>query len=194
MKQDLRELFRKEKQQKHRMKAGHEERFMALLDQELPVQKKKNSHFWAIAASVLILLGIGFYMINMSSIEEPANNTIVEEAGEDKPENSISLGDLSPDLKKIEDYYVANINLQLAQLQVSPENKLLVDSYLEQLEVLNTEYADLNRELNQMGPNNQTIAALIKNLQLRLELLYKLDDKINQLKSSENEQVNTNSI
>ena len=194
MSQDLRELFKEEKQQKHQMKEGHEERFFELLDQKLPLQKRNYRHIWAIAASVVILLGIGIYMLNTSNTDQPVNTTIVEKDNESEEQNNISLGDLSPDLKRIEDYYVANINLQLSQLQVSPGNKMLVDSYLEQLSVLNTEYANLNKELNQLGPNNQTIAALIKNLQLRLELLYKLDDKINELKSSENEQVKTNSI
>ena len=194
MSQDLRELLKAEKQQKHQMKEGHEERFFELLDQKFPVQKKNRKHIWAIAASVVILLGIGIYMLNTNSTEQPVSTTIVEQDDTSEEQNNISLGDLSPDLKRIEDYYVANINLQLSQLQVSPDNKLLVDSYLEQLSVLNTEYENLNKELNQIGPNNQTIAALIKNLQLRLELLYKLDDKINELKSSENEQVKTNSI
>ncbi|MGI9552700.1 MAG: hypothetical protein ACR2MT_15965, partial [Aurantibacter sp.] len=69
-------------------------------------------------------------------------------------------------------------------------NKGLVDSYLEQLSELDEEYRRLNVELNEIGPNDQTINALIQNLQLRLELLYKLKNKLNELKSSENEQDN----
>ena len=194
MSQDLRELFSEHKEQEYKMKEGHEERFLELLDQSLPVSKNRPKSFWAIAASVVVLLGIGIYFLLEKPIDEAAGTTIVEKSDVTEEQNSISLGDLSPDLKKIENYYVANINLQLSQLEVSPENKVLVDSYLEQLAVLNTEYSKLNYELNQMGPNNQTIAALIKNLQLRLELLYGLEDKINELKSSENEQVKTNSI
>ncbi len=194
MSQDLRELIKEEKQETYRMKTGHEDRFLERLDENFPVQKKSYRFYWAIAASVVILLGIGIYFVGFSSGSEPANSTIVEKADDSPKENTLSLGDLSPDLKRIEDYYVANINLQLSQLQISPENKVLVDSYLEQLGVLNNEYSTLNKELNQIGPNNQTIAALIKNLQLRLELLYRLEDKINELKSSENEQVKTNNI
>ncbi len=193
MSQDLRELFNEDKQKEYQMKTGHGDRFLERLDRNFPAQKRSYRSFWAIAASVAILLGIGIYFTASDSALPPANTTIVEKS-DDAPQNSLSLGDLSPDLKRIEDYYVANINLQLSQLEISPDNKVLVDSYLEQLAVLNTEYSALNSELNQMGPNNQTIAALIKNLQLRLELLYGLEDKINELKSSENEQVKTNSI
>lgn len=46
-----------------------------------------------------------------------------------------------------------------------------MDSYMERLAELNKEYHRLNEELNELGPNDQTINALIKNLQLRLQLL-----------------------
>jgi hypothetical protein len=49
-------------------------------------------------------------------------------------------------------------------------------------------------ELNQLGPNDQTISALIENLQLRLQLLQKLKKKLNELNTSKNEQVETNTI
>jgi hypothetical protein len=65
---------------------------------------------------------------------------------------------------------------------------------MEQLSGLDQEYKVLNNELNAMGPNDQTITALIKNLQLRLQLLLKLKNKLNELKSSENETVTTNVI
>ena len=74
-------------------------------------------------------------------------------------------------MQKIESYYVANINLELANLEVSDENNDLVDSYMEQLAMLDAEYKKLNKELNTIGPKDQTIEALIQNLQLRLQLL-----------------------
>ena len=76
----------------------------------------------------------------------------------------------------------------MANLEVSDENNDLVDGYMEQLAVLDAEYKKLNIELNEIGPNDQTIEALIQNLQLRLELLKKLKEKLNQLKLSKNEQ------
>ena len=59
---------------------------------------------------------------------------------------------------------------------------------MERLAELDKEYAVLNKELNEFGPNDETISALIQNLQLRLQLLQRLKEKLNQLKSSENEQ------
>jgi len=94
----------------------------------------------------------------------------------------------------VESYYTANINLELSRLEISEENEALINSFMEQLEALNTEYKNLNNELNEIGPNDQTISALIQNLQLRLQLLQKLKKKLNELKTSKNEQVETNII
>ena len=194
MSQDLRELFDKERKQKYQMKEGHEERFMDMLDEAMPVRKKSFIPIWSIAASVIILLGIGIYFVITATDPSPVRTTIVDKGNTEESESGISLGDLSPDLKKLENYYVANINLEISQLQVSPENKALVDSFMDRLAELNVEYNSLNKELNEIGPNDQTITALIRNLQLRLELLYKLKDKLNEFKSSKNEQVTSNNI
>ena len=52
------------------------------------------------------------------------------------------------------------------------------------------EYKLLNKELNEVGPTEATISALIDNLKLRLELLFKLKNKLKELKNLENEQFN----
>ena len=194
MAQDLRELFKKEKGQKHPMKKGHEERFLNRLDKELPVKRKSTFYFIKIAASVLVLFSLGIYTYINFSHEAPQPSAVVDKGTQNKQPQGYSLGDLSPDLKKIENYYVANINLELSRLEVSDENKALVDDFMSRLSELDKEYQRLNIELNEIGPNDQTINALIKNLQLRLQLLQKLKLKLDQLKSSENEQVPSQSV
>lgn len=197
MKQDLRELFKKEREgRKHVMSKGHEERFLELLGEglpELPKEKKSSFYLLKIAATVLILSTAGYFGFKKYS-EEPIKETIVTKDIEVKEQKEISLGDLSPDLKKVENYYVATINLELSKLEVSQNNKVLVESFMRQLENLDSEYNTLNAELNGLGPNDQTIAALIQNLQLRLQLLQKLKKKLNNLNTSKNEQVETNTI
>jgi hypothetical protein len=37
-----------------------------------------------------------------------------------------------------------------------------------------------------MGPNEQTIEAMVENLQFRLDLLYKLKNKLNEIKQTKN--------
>lgn len=195
MGQDLREMFKREnKAGKFQMSEGHENRFLERLETELPKRKKSSFYILKIAASILVLLSIGVVSYKVLTGEDTIKTTVVEKNDPSKEEKGISFGDLSPDLKKVEDYYVTNINLELSRLQVSEENKILVDSFMDRLADLNTEYERLNMELNDIGPNDQTITALIKNLQLRLQLLQKLKGKLSELKSSKNEQVKKNTI
>ena len=190
MGQDLRKLFEKEREsKKYPMKEGHEARFLERLEVELPSKKKYHTFFWVrIAASIVILLGVGSYFFLREEAEQPIQNTVVAKEDVMDEKQGISLGDLSPDFEKIENYYVANINYELSQLNVSDDNKEMVDGFMERLGELDKEYGVLNMELNELGPNDDTISALIQNLQLRLQLLQKLKQKLNQLKSSENEQ------
>ncbi len=194
MARDLRKLFEEEqREEQFVMNEGHEKRFMDLLKKELPQQKKASFFILKIAASILVLASIGtIFFMNREDVG--IKTTVVDKNPGIETKSGISLGDLSPDLKKVENYYVANINLELSKLNVSGENKELVDSYLERLSELNIEYKNLNEELNQVGPNDQTISALIKNLQLRLQLLQKLKEKLNEVQSSKNEQYETNAV
>lgn len=187
-KQDLRTLFnQKRASESFKLKTGHKDRFLKRLDHELP-QKSRSSWFvFKIAASVVLVAGLSFYWYANYSDSKITETTIVNTNQDKDKIKNISLGDLSPDLKKIEQYYVATINLELAQLKISDENKTLVESYMEGLAELNAEYQVLTAELNTIGPNDQTISALIQNLQLRLQLLKKLKEKLTELKSSKNE-------
>ncbi|GMN08501.1 hypothetical protein MTsPCn5_38910 [Croceitalea sp. MTPC5] len=192
MAQDLRELFKEQREkEKFTMSQGHEDRFLARLQDELPLDKKSNPWHWlSLAASVLVLLGVGayFFLNDEEKSNTPIKTTEVASQNKEKDVKGISLGDLSPELQKVENYYVANINLALSNLEISAENKELVDGFLERLKELDEEYKNLNIELNELGPNDQTIEASIRNLQLRLQLMQKLKSKLDQLKSSKNEQ------
>jgi hypothetical protein len=194
MEQDLREMFNKEKKkQQFAIKNGHEGRFLEKLKQSLPQGKKPNRIWLKIAASIVVILsaGAGYFLLNENG---NIDNTVVDSDPLKDKQTEFTFGDLSPDLKKVENYYVANINLELAKLEVSPDTKDLIDGFMEQLNNLNLEYKTLNAELKELGPNDQTITALIENLQLRLQLLQKLKRKLNELKLSKNEQINENSI
>jgi len=159
----------------------------------LPQQKKKTLPYLKIAASVALIIGLGAFFVwkgNTVVSEE----TVVEKKKIDNSIEKISLGDLSPNLKKIESYYMASINLEISGLEVSNKTKALIDSFMGELNELNHEYGRLSKELNEIGPNDQTITAMVKNLQLRLEMLQKLKVKLNQLKSSKNETVKEASV
>lgn len=190
MKNDIRNLFEESREMEDfSLSPNHKQRFLERLEKEMPKKPKNYGFYIGIAASLLLLFSLGFYFFNAPESEINAQNLTVETKIVPEKIDAITLGDLSPDLKKVEQYYLATINFELAKLEVSDENEELVKAYMEQLAVLNKEYQTLSQELNTVGPNDQTIAALIQNLQLRLQLLQKLKEKLNELKQTKNETV-----
>jgi hypothetical protein len=186
MAQDIRKLFENEnKLSKHHMPEGHKKRFSDKLDEVLPVEPKQKSSFGfiRIAASIVILIGLSFGAYKF--FETPP---IEPQQQQEVATKMKSLGDISPDLKKVEDYYLANINLELSKVKLTPENKELFDGYVVKLEELNKEYDRLSVELTKHGPNELTVSALIDNLKLRLNLLYRLKEQLQDLNDSDLDQ------
>ena len=79
--------------------------------------------------------------------------------------------------------------MQLASLKITDENKELVDGYM-QRGLLNwiRNTISLNAELTKVGPTEATVTALIDNLKMRLDLLFKLKNKLKELKNQNNEE------
>lgn len=190
MAQDLRTLFKQDQKVSHTSMAdGHEQRFLKKLEEQLPeAPSKPNYHWLRIAASIVLFVGLGFTVFKF--LEAPNHNPADDHqvAVETSTNDLKSLGDISPDLKKIENYYVANINLELSKVQITDDNKELFDSYIVRLGELNTEYKRLSQELTDNGPNELTVSALIDNLKLRLNLLYRLKKQLKELNESEEHQ------
>ena len=178
MAQDLKKLFENEqKVSNQKMPKGHEARFLNKLDEALPEQQSKNRfNFFSIAASVVILIGLSFAVYKyFNATPENSVNEVVQEVTPN------SIESISPQLKKVEDYYLANINLELSKIEYTPETKELFDGYVKRLGDLSREYELLSDELINSGPNEKTVTALIDNLKLRLNLLYRLKEKLNEL-------------
>ena len=194
MERDIKTLFENEnKGSQEKMPQGHEARFLEKLDAALPVEtsSKKRFSVMQIAASIVVLIGLGFGMSQFFQNPGTDNpNTVVETKHKEKESQLKSLGDISPDFKKVEDYYLANINLELSKVKQTPENKELFDGYLVRLGELNQEYKRLSVELTENGPNELTVSALIDNLKLRLNLLYRLKEQLKDLNTSEEDKLN----
>lgn len=176
------------------MPDGHEARFEQRLDAAFPERRRSAHTWWAVAASVALMMGFGLWMMRSTSDVPVTEEQQIVDRDTLQAVPSLSLGDLSPDLKKLEQYYTANINLELSRLDISVGNKAVADDYLARLRELDAEYQDLVRELNEVGPNEETISAMIRNFQIRLELLQKLKSKLNELKQSNNETVSSSSV
>ena len=187
MQQDIRKLFEEDsKLEKGQMPNGHEARFIEKLEKELPVKKSNSFFFLKIAAAIVVFLGLGYGIF--TQIDSDSDDPKLAEIKEKKADIK-SLGDISPDLKKVENYYLASINMELAKMTYAPENMDLIDGYLKRLSDLNTEYDELNKELSETGPNIGTVDALINNLKLRLNLLQRLKDQLNELNKTNDETI-----
>ena len=185
MQKDIKKMMDNYKSENVELSANHTSKFEALLQSEMHQQKPKKSNFkWLpIAASIVLLISIGVQFYPTKIIEKDVV----------KPKKEISLGSISPEFQTIETYYTNSINLEISQLDLSEENKDIVDSYLIKLAELTKEYKSLTKELNN-GVNDATIDALIRNLQLRLQLLKRLKKQLKQLKNLNTKQNETQII
>lgn len=181
MARDIRELFKDAKATNEKMPENHQKRFLEKLEKALP-KKRKNRFSWLqMAASLVLLLGLGFGAYHYFQPEKPI------EVATTKTAEIKTLGDVSPALKKVEDYYLASINLELSKMEYTPETKAVFDGYLLQLNELDKEYQRLSVELTESGPSELTVNALIDNLKFRLNLLHRLRTQLNELQTSDNQ-------
>lgn len=190
MAQDIRDLFKNEQLAKELMPKNHEDRFLEKLNTTFPEKQSNVFKWYYVAASVIVLLGLSFSAFTYFSTEIVAP---VEVASSDDPETK-TLGDVSPGLKKIEDYYLASINLELSKIKPTPETKELFDGYVSQLDELNKEYKRLSVELTESGPSELTVNALIDNLKFRLNLLYRLREQLKLLNNESDGDLESQSI
>lgn len=181
MAQDIRDLFKNDNLSNEKMPKNHEKRFLEKLDKALPEKKSKSHWSWIqIAASVIVILGLSFGGYTFFKNEQKPVPYKIASTNTNSAENAnkSALGSVSPDLKKVEDYYLASINLELSKIKPTPETKELYDDYLEQIATLDQEYKRLSQELETSGPSELTVNALIDNLKWRLNLLYRLREQV----------------
>ncbi|SEL81164.1 hypothetical protein SAMN04487910_3328 [Aquimarina amphilecti] len=196
MGQDIRELLKKDNRiPSELLSEGHQNRFMARLEEELPKKARKFNYGWLrIAASVVVILSVSMFAFNEFGNNGGSNTQIVDANTPDVKNATVvlskqtsSLAEMFPEYEKTENYLLTGIKFQLSQINVDDSNRELVESFMKRLENLNREYQDLNKELIEIGPNEQSAEAMIENLTLRLSLLKRLKDKLKELEKIENE-------
>jgi hypothetical protein len=195
MAQDIRKMLQEDKSLPSQPPKGHSNRFEQRLEEHFPENKQEKSsnrsfYFLKIAAILVVALGVGFFFLNSNDSFNGSEITDVpvevEQEKDEKTEEAkqYQLSDESPEFRKIENFYLASLNIELAKLDVNESNKALVDSFMTQLAGLDQEYKKLNAEISETGLTESSVEALISNLQLRLELLYKLKNKIKDIHQS----------
>lgn len=152
---DLDQLFEKFENQwdVKRMNADHQVDFLNKLNKKQP--KKKNHAVWAIAASIVILLGVSLFYNNNDS-EKPKEFKFA-----------------SKETQRTDSIFSILIDNELIKLKEksSPENEQIINDALKQMKVFDADYAKIIKEVQKNGENKQIIYAMISNLQTRISFL-----------------------
>ncbi|TMM55895.1 DUF3379 domain-containing protein [Maribacter algarum] len=153
-------------------KGGHQQRFLEKLQASqgvASIQKKSNA-WWkplSIAASVVILLGIGFSMYNTS------------------PTVNQQVAEISPEVSQTQFYFASLIDEQvkLLESESTPETKKMIDDTMIQLNRLDANYKVLEQDLLNGGNSKLILSAMINNFQTRIDLLQDVLDQVSTIKN-----------
>jgi hypothetical protein len=152
----------------HEIPSGHKERFLdKLIQSEKPSVIKLN--WWkplSIAASIAVLIAVGSTFMKTNPSES-------------------DLASVSPEMMQTQSFFTSTISEELQTLKslTSPEAKVLVDDALNQIDILEKEYAGLKKDLVKSGNDKRVIYAMISNFQNRIELLQQVIEKIEEIKN-----------
>ncbi len=160
MARDIKKMFENYTPESSEIPSGHEARFEAKLNkafsEDISEEKKASIPWLKIAAVAIVFFAVCFFGYQQLSRNSPntstdQNNTLVEGNSEISKNPQLTLADISPDLKKLQEFYMTGINMQLASLKIDDGNRELVDGYMQMLAELDKEYSALNAELTKVG-------------------------------------------
>ncbi len=153
----------------------HQQRFLEKLQASqglVSIQKKKNT-WWrslSIAASVAILLGISYSMLNTS------------------PTIDQQVAKISPEVSQTQFHFASLIDEQVKHLESesTPETQKIIDDTMVQLKKLDANYKILEQDLLNGGNSNLILSAMITNFQTRIDLLQDVLDQVSTIKNLKN--------
>ena len=156
---------------------GHLDRFSWKLEKRLHANATKRSIVpYLLRAAVVTLL------VTLSSLWT-WDHFIRSDKG------TMALGDVSPQYKEVENYYVHQVNLMEGQLQsvdfgTNPEQKEMLQK---ELKSMDSTYVQLEKELKANPNDERIINAMIEHYQTKVEVITYI---VNQLKAIRNENQN----
>jgi hypothetical protein len=155
---------------------GHLERFNWKLEKRLHRQETKRS-----IVPYLLKAAVVTVLVTLSSLWA-WDNFIRTDSG-------MKLGEVSPQYKEVENYYVHQVNLMEGQLQNvdfgnNPEQKEILQK---ELKSMDSTYVQLQQELKANPNDERIVSAMIEHYQTKIEVLSYI---VNQLKAIRNENQN----
>lgn len=196
MAQDIRELLKKDSLvSSEKLTEGHQDRFLAKLEEALPKEESKFNFYWfKIAASILVVFSLsilGYNQINKVTTNANIVSTDQNPKGKEGTVKRASpLAAISPQYEEVENSILASIKKQLSQIKIDDKNRELVESFRLRLGSLDKEYQHLSKELVDVGPSLLSVEAMMENLKMRLSLLKRLKDKLKELERIDHENYN----
>lgn len=156
---------------------GHLERFNWKLERRLHSQATRRSIVpYLLKAAVVTLL------ITLSSLW--TWDQFIR-----KDSRGMALGDVSPQYKEVESYYVHQVNLMEGELQnvdfgTNPEQKEMLQK---ELKSMDSTYVQLQKELRANPNDERIINAMIEHYQTKIEVLSYIVDQLKAIRN-ENQQ------
>ena len=151
---------------------GHQERFLEKLNNANGVVslEKKKTIWWkplSIAASIALVVAVGFQLLD--------KNPSVQE----------QVVEIAPEVSETEFYFVSLIEEQVQELEnsKSPETAKLVEDTLAQLNKLEADYKELEKDLVDGGNSKILLNAMIINFRTRIDLLQEVLTNIEEIKN-----------
>jgi hypothetical protein len=89
----------------------------------------------------------------------------------------MSLSDVSSDLADVELYYQSKLSEEYGVIDEMRQSDPLVKLYVEELNLLNAEYTELEAQLYMSGTHEKVVLAMIENFRMRLNLIEKLEEQ-----------------
>lgn len=126
-----------------------------------------NSMFMRVAAAIVLLVGCGLTLFLMKQNAPVADNTIAATTAH-------AINNIAPELAEVEAYYVSQIEEKKSRLSEYDLKVLGLDEQQEidqELELLNSNYTQLKKQLYTNPNTDEIMSTLIQNLQLRIRVL-----------------------
>lgn len=155
---DFFEKSKPEFQDEFELPLGHEERFLRKLNKNKE-RIKFRLDLWKVAAVLVPALMLAVYFA-LEFQSEPTGE-------------KLDLAEYSPELGEAENYFAFVVSEKVKEVKSlkNPENKVLIEDSLHELDLLQKSYIQLLADLKQSGGNPQVIKSVMMNLQLQIEVL-----------------------
>jgi hypothetical protein len=127
--------------------------------------------FMRVAATIVLLLACGITLFMVKQNSPTATNTI---AANTSIGEQASVYQVAPELAEVEVYYTSQINSKREELSEYDLKVLGLDETREidrELARLDSSYTQLKNQLHTTPNTDQVMAAMIQNLQIRIEVL-----------------------